>query len=70
MGGRIFIGVPSKGMEDWEVPAKELAILHVTRVEELAARKAGKERKAVMPLTPLGLGGRLPGVTTRTILPS
>ena len=35
-GGRIFIGVPAKGASDPDGIVKELAILHVTRVEELA----------------------------------
>ena len=40
-GGRMFVGVASKG-SNGEGPLKELAILHVTRVEELRPRKAKK----------------------------
>jgi hypothetical protein len=42
MGGRIFIGGAASA-DDWDVPVKELPILHVTRVEETRQRK-GKKR--------------------------
>jgi hypothetical protein len=35
-GGRVFIGVPGKGSPDMDGKVKELAILHITRVEEHA----------------------------------
>jgi hypothetical protein len=37
----MFVGVPSTG-SNGEGPLKELAILHITRVEELKRRKARK----------------------------
>lgn len=40
-GGRVFIGVPGKGTET-NGAVKELAILHVTRVEELGPPKSRK----------------------------
>jgi hypothetical protein len=39
-GGRVFIGVPGRGASDLDGKVKELAILHVTRVEELSPPKA------------------------------
>ena len=39
-GGRMFIGSPGKGTPESEGPLKEIAILHVARVEELASHKA------------------------------
>jgi len=41
-GGRLFIGEPANGSSDADGPLKELAILHVTRVEELKRRKRKK----------------------------
>ena len=41
-GGRMFIGTPGKGTPYSEGPLKEIAILHVTRVEELASHKTKK----------------------------
>jgi len=41
-GGRMFIGVPGKGTPYSDGPLKELAILHITRVEELVAPKSRK----------------------------
>jgi hypothetical protein len=38
-GGRMFIGSPGKGTPYADGPLKELAILHVTRVEELDSSK-------------------------------
>jgi len=35
-GGRMFIGVPVKNALEWDGVVKELALLHVTRVEELS----------------------------------
>lgn len=40
-GGRVFIGVPSNGGEA-HGRIKELAVLHLTRVEDLAQRKPKK----------------------------
>ena len=37
-GGRVFVGVPGKGSENGSV--KELAILHITRVEEVSNAKS------------------------------
>jgi hypothetical protein len=39
-GGRVFIGVPTRGGEDG--PVKEIAILHVTRIQELSPHKPKK----------------------------
>ena len=41
-GGRVLIGAPSKGSVDAVGPLKEVSILHVTRVEELAPAKSKK----------------------------
>ena len=41
-GGRIFIGLPGKGAANGNGKVKELALLHVTRVEELAQPKSKK----------------------------
>jgi hypothetical protein len=44
-GGRLFIGVPAKGPPFFDGAVKEIAILHVTRVEELTrgkSKRAGK----------------------------
>jgi hypothetical protein len=44
-GGRVFIGIPGKGTPFFDGAVREIAILHVTRVEELTrgkSRKAGK----------------------------
>ena len=41
-GGRLFIGEPANGSSNAEGRLKELAILHVTRVEELRPRKRRK----------------------------
>ena len=41
-GGRVFVGVPGKGSTDANDRVKELAVLHVTRIEELARPKARK----------------------------
>ena len=38
-GGRIFVGEPSDDALDAEGRVKELAILHVTRIEELKPRQ-------------------------------
>jgi hypothetical protein len=42
LGGRMFVGVPPNGASDADWLVKELAILHVTRVEELRLRKPKK----------------------------
>ena len=39
-GGRIFVGEPSDDAWDAEGRVKELAILHVTRIEELKPRQS------------------------------
>lgn len=41
-GGRIFIGVPAKGSANGNGMVKELALLYVTRLEELAGPKSKK----------------------------
>jgi len=41
-GGRMFIGTPGKGTPYADGPLKEIAILHVTRVEELTPPKLKK----------------------------
>ena len=41
-GARMFIGSPSNGSPDAVGPHKELAILHVTRVEELRPQRLKK----------------------------
>lgn len=41
-GGRIFVGTPAKGNENGAGPLKEIAILHVTRVEEFKRQKTKK----------------------------
>ena len=41
-GGRIFLGIPSNGDPDANGRVKKLAVLHLTRVEELASRKPKK----------------------------
>jgi hypothetical protein len=41
-GGRVFVGVPARRGGEAEGRINELAILHVTRIEELAAPKAKK----------------------------
>lgn len=43
-GGRLFVGIPKRGgahFADGQV--KELAVLHLTRIEALASRKAKKQ---------------------------
>ncbi len=43
-GARMFIGSPGNGASSYAVgPLKEIAILHVTRVEEIKRRKAKKQ---------------------------
>ena len=41
-GGRVFIGVPGKAASTMNGLVKELAILHVTRLEELPSSKSKK----------------------------
>jgi len=41
-GGRLFIGEPANGSSGADGRLKELAILHVTRVEELKRHKPKK----------------------------
>ncbi len=43
-GGRVFIGVPGRRMDDAEGVVKELSLLHVTRIEERPA-PASKRRR-------------------------
>jgi hypothetical protein len=42
LGGRVFVGVSEKGSSDTNDRVKELAVLHLTRIEELAAHKPKK----------------------------
>jgi len=42
IGGRVFLGVPLDGDPDADVRIKELAVLHLTRVEEVGQRKPKK----------------------------
>ena len=42
-GGRVFVGSPANNGPDSVGPLKELAILHVTRVEELRPHKRKKQ---------------------------
>jgi hypothetical protein len=42
-GGRVFVGIPARGgAEGGGGRVKELSILHLTRIEELPARKSKK----------------------------
>jgi hypothetical protein len=41
-GGRVFVGVPANGSPDGDGRVKELAVLHLTRIEDLASRKRKK----------------------------
>jgi hypothetical protein len=41
-GGRVFVGVPSNGNGDAHGRVKELAVLHLTRIEEIPPRKSKK----------------------------
>ena len=42
-GGRMFIGSPGNSASYAVGPLKEIAIVHVTRVEEIKRRKAKKQ---------------------------
>ena len=41
-GGRVFVGISSRGARGANGRVKELAILHLTRIEEVPRRKARK----------------------------
>ena len=41
-GGRVFVGVPNKRSTESDDRVKELAVLHITRIEELAPPKSKK----------------------------
>ena len=41
-GGRVFIGIPAKRASTANGKVKELAILHLTRVEELSSHDSKK----------------------------
>ena len=43
-GGRMFIGYPGKGTSNSDDRLTELAILHVTRVEELDSSKSKPQK--------------------------
>ena len=41
-GGRVFVGIPGKGNSETDDRVKELAVLHITRIEELGSHKPRK----------------------------